>query len=146
MAKKLTPGDAKSLATFCGRLAKDKKATAVTLLKIKDIDGSPAEWFVIAECMTEPQVRSMADEVLRQTKNVGLDAPRSEGWDSMNWVILDYFDVVVHIMKKEARLFYKLERLWGDAEMYTISDAGRMVKVRGDREDGSLLNTEDTGV
>ncbi|MFM7774114.1 MAG: ribosome silencing factor [Candidatus Kapaibacterium sp.] len=142
MAKKHTPADAKSLATYCAKLAKDKKATTVTLLNIKEIDGSPAEWFVVAECMTEPQVRSMAEEMVAKTKALGMDAPRTEGWDSMNWVILDFFDVVVHIMKKEARQFYKLEKLWGDAEMFTISEAGRVVKAKGKDIMQSLSDTE----
>lgn len=146
MAKKLTPGDAKALATFCAKLAKDKKASSLTLLNINEIDGSPSEWFVIAECMTEPQVRSMAEEMISQTKNLGLDAPRTEGWDAMNWIILDYFDVVVHIMKKEARQFYKLEKLWGDAEMFTISDAGRLVKANGKDILQSLSSPEERDV
>ncbi len=88
----------------------------------------------------------MAEEMISQTKNMGLDAPRTEGWDAMNWIILDYFDVVVHIMKKEARQFYKLEKLWGDAEMFTISDAGRLVKANGKDILQSLSSPEERDV
>ncbi|MFM2133267.1 MAG: ribosome silencing factor [Candidatus Kapaibacterium sp.] len=144
MAKKSKIEDAKALALLCGRIARDKKATNVIFLNIKEIDGSPCEWFVIAECMTEPQVRSMAEEIVARTKAEGILAPRSEGWDSMNWVLLDYFDVAVHIMKKEARSFYKLERLWADAEMFTLSDSGRMVKAKERDVMQSLLTEENS--
>ena len=130
MAKISRPANAKALATLCARVAAEKKASSITLLNIKEIDGSPSEWFVIAECASEPQIRSLAEEMIQITKAVGVDAPRTEGWESMNWILVDYFDVVVHIMKHEAREFYKLEKLWSEAEQYELSTAGRLVKSK----------------
>ncbi len=130
LATKKVIKDSKALATLCAKSAGDKNATDITLLRIGDVDGAPSEWFVIVSCQSEPQMRSIAETLLRQAKSAGVDTPRSEGWDSMNWIIIDFFDVVVHVMRTEAREFYKLEKLWSEGERYTISAAGRVTKAR----------------
>lgn len=141
MAKLTKPKDAKALAVFCAKMAIDKQASNPVLLDIAPIDGSPAEWFVIATCHSEPQLRAVAEHIEVSAKKAGVDIPRSEGWDS-NWIILDFFDVVVHIMHEDAREFYKLEKLWGDAEMFTISDAGRTVKYKAEKKKVNRLDEE----
>jgi len=130
LAKIATPKDSKQLAVLCAKLAAEKLATDIILLNIAEIDGSPSEWFVIATCASEPQLRSVADYVEVTAKKSGVDAPKSEGWDSLTWILIDFFDVVVHLMKPEARAFYKLEKLWGDATAFSISPAGRLVKYK----------------
>ena len=57
-------------------------------------------------------------------KSNGYDAPRVDGSDDSNWIVLDYFDVVIHVMRDEARGFYNLERMWGDAKPIGITSEG----------------------
>ncbi len=128
MAVVKKPKDSKALATACAKLAAEKNATNILVLNIQEVDGAPAEWFVIASAASEPQLRSMAENMISATKKMDIDAPRSEGWDSMNWIIVDYFDVVVHLMKEDAREYYKLEKLWSDAQFFKLSAGGRMMK------------------
>ncbi len=128
MAGQRKPKDPKALATLCAKLAAEKNAQTVLLLNIEEVDGAPASWFVIAGAQSEPQLRSMGEHIVSSTKKLDVEAPHSEGWDSMHWLILDYFDVVVHLMKEDAREYYKLEKLWSDAQFFKLSAGGRVVK------------------
>lgn len=143
MAKTTKPKDAKQLAVLCSKLAAEKHAEEILLLDIAEIDGSPAEWFVIATCSSEPQVNAIAQHIEVTTKKAGIDIPKSEGWESMNWIIMDYFDVVVHLMRPQARSFYKLEKLWGDANAYNISAAGRLVKYKPSKTTSNPIDDEE---
>lgn len=122
---------AKALATFCAKQAIEKLATDVRIIHVGTLDGAPSEYFVIATCASEPQVRAVAEAVEVGAKGLGVQLPKSEGWEAMQWVVIDFFDVVVHVFRDEAREFYKLDKLWGDAESFSISPTGRMVKYKG---------------
>jgi ribosome-associated protein len=61
---------------------------------------------------------------VRAMKDDGVGMPRIDGNDESNWIVLDYFDVVVHIMMDDARTFYNLERMWGDAKVWGITSEG----------------------
>ncbi len=128
MAGSKKPKDPKSLATLCAKLAAEKNAKDIHVLNIQEVDGAPCDWFVIASASSDPQIRSMAENMISATKKLDIEVPRSEGWDSLNWIIVDYFDVVVHLMKEEAREYYKLEKLWSDAQFFKLSAAGRLLK------------------
>lgn len=121
---------ARDLARLCARSAEDKKCTDILVLDISNIDGAPADWFVIATCTSEQHIRAVAEYLVQQTMAAGVHAPRTEGWEALQWVLLDYFDVVVHLMRREARAFYKLETLWGDGVFFTLSADGRLIKQR----------------
>jgi ribosome-associated protein len=85
--------------------------------------------FVITSGSNPRQVRSITDEVERQLKLAGAGGPRSvEGLDDARWVLMDYGDFVVHVFMEEARDFYDLEHLWGDAPRWEWDDrAGVLV-------------------
>jgi ribosome-associated protein len=119
---------ARDLARFCALSADSKKGTDIVAIDISQIDGSPAEWFVIVTCSSDQQIRAVAEHIEKETARYGIASPRSEGWEALQWVILDYFDVVVHLMRPEARAFYKLENLWGDGHFYRLSADGRLVR------------------
>jgi ribosome-associated protein len=81
--------------------------------------------FVITSGTNPRQVRTISDEVEHQLKLAGAGSPLCvEGRDDARWVLMDYGDIVVHIFLDEARVFYDLERLWGDAPCWTWDDDG----------------------
>ncbi len=93
----------------------DKKAVDVTALSLASL-STLSDSFVIASGTSVPHVRALADEVRDKLSEQGLTPLRVEGYQSARWVLLDYGDVVVHIFNPEARSFYGLDRLWGDAQ------------------------------
>lgn len=118
----------RQLARVCALAAQEKKGESIVAIDISSIDGAPAEWFVLVTCTSEQQIRAVAEHIERVTTASGVRAPRTEGWLALQWVILDYYDVVVHLMRPEARSFYKLESLWADGQFYTLSAAGRLLR------------------
>ena len=114
----------KGRAVLCARLAQEKLAHDILMLDLGDIEAAPAEYFVIASVDSDAQLRAAADSIEDAMRSLGLGSPRSEGRGTSTWVILDYFDIVVHLMLATTREFYKLERLWGDAKAYTLTEKG----------------------
>lgn len=92
----------------------DKKASNIELLDVSK-QTSLGDYFVIASCQSSVQVRACADEVEEQLDKEGVGVLHREGYSTGSWVLLDYGDVVVHVMQQEAREFYGIERLWDDA-------------------------------
>lgn len=123
------PRTSKGLATFCAKLANEKKAENIYILDLSKIDIAPAEYFVICSTNSDIQSRALTDIVVKTCKNLHIDKPKIEGLDSANWILLDFFDVVFHIMLDNTRSFYKLENLWGDAKFYKLNDKGSLVTV-----------------
>lgn len=124
MATITRPRSTKGRAVLCARLAKDKQAHDLLLLDLTAIDSSPSDFFVIATVDSEAQMRAVADSIQRTLKELGLGTAKVDGSSASSWLVLDYFDVVVHVMRRDARLHYNLERLWGDAKAYGISESG----------------------
>lgn len=91
----------------------EKKATDIRVIRIGDISVI-ADYFVIAGATSTTQVKSLSDEVDYKLGLLGENPLRSEGYQSANWIVLDYGDVVVHTFHKETREFYSLEKLWSD--------------------------------
>lgn len=118
------PRSTKGRAVLCARLAQEKMARDILILDLTDIESSPADFFVIATVDSDAQLRAIAESIEYTLKTMGFGFPRMEGKGESAWVILDYFDVVVHIMLTESRDFYKLERLWGDAKALTLTESG----------------------
>lgn len=102
------------------RCADEKKAVNMIGLDLREI-ASFTEYFFIASGMNQRQVQAIADEISEQLKQqLRRKAVRIEGYNSAEWVLLDYGDFVVHLFDKEARDFYDLERLWRDARRVEI--------------------------
>src|SRR5215203_6233565 len=98
------------------RCADEKKAVSMIALDLREI-ASFTEFFVIASGTNQRQVQAIADEINEQLKKQLRRRPvRIEGYNSAEWVLVDYGDFIVHIFDKEARDFYDLERLWLDAK------------------------------
>ena len=99
----------------------EKKALEVTLLDLRKLTDT-SDFFLICTGTSEQHVRSLATEVRDRLAVEGEKPWHVEGADTRRWVLLDYVDFVVHIFRQEARDFYALERLWGDAERTDFED------------------------
>jgi ribosome-associated protein len=95
--------------------AEDKKAFDVAVLDLKKAAGF-TDYFVICSGANARQVRAIADAVIEALRERGVKPAHVEGHDRSEWVLLDYFDFIVHVFGRETRMFYGLERLWGNAE------------------------------
>jgi len=96
---------------------KEKKGENINSLKFSPEQSSICEYFLICEASNTKQVQSISDFIQREMKTEFKMRPSTiEGYDSANWILLDYFDIVIHVFLSEARDFYGLEKLWADAE------------------------------
>lgn len=97
-----------------------KKGLDIQLIKVSDITAL-TEYFVLATGTSSTQVRALAEEAEFQMSQAGVEPHHTEG-KSTGWILLDYGDVVVHVLNEQSREFYDLERLWADGEKIDISD------------------------
>ena len=104
------------------RAAEDKKAEDITVLDLRNAD-SFTDFFVICSGTNSRQIRAIADSVTEALAADGSKAAHLEGYDRSEWVLVDYFDFIVHVFSPEARAFYGLERLWGTAERVDVPAA-----------------------
>ena len=124
--KKKTAGrltkNSKILKTII-RAIRDKKAEKIISLDLRKIQEAVADFFIICEAGNPQQVRAIAENVEHQVKlNCDENPYKHEGFQKMNWVLIDYVNVVVHVMHTEAREFYRLEDMWSDAVSDEITD------------------------
>ncbi len=104
------------------RAAEDKKADDLTVLDLRKAAGF-TDYFVLASGNNARQVRAIADAVIDTLAADGVRPAHVEGYDRSEWILLDYFDFIVHVFAPETRMFYGLERLWGNAERVELSPA-----------------------
>lgn len=97
-----------------------RKAKNITALKVEDLTIL-ANYFVIASASSTTQVKALADEVEYQLGEKGVKPKSIEGYQSQTWIVLDYYDIIVHVFLEETRDFYQLERLWADGTPVDIS-------------------------
>ncbi|MFO1498872.1 MAG: ribosome silencing factor [Verrucomicrobiota bacterium] len=107
--------EARELALHCRELADGKKAENIVILDVREV-SSITDYFVIATGTSEPHLRAIVDAI-RDTleEDHGLSPRATDGKLETSWVVLDYFDVIVHIMRADIREHYDLESLWSDA-------------------------------
>lgn len=98
-----------------------RKAKNITALKVEDLTIL-ANYFIIASATSTTQVKALADEVEYQLGEKGVNPKSIEGYQSQTWIMLDYYDIIVHVFLEETRDFYQLERLWADGIPVDISD------------------------
>ena len=104
------------------RAAQDKKGLEVVVLDLRKADGF-TDYFVICTASNSRQIRAIADGVEDTLKkDLGERPALAEGMGKSEWILLDYFNFVVHVFTRECRNFYALERLWGNAERYEFAD------------------------
>ena len=113
--------DSKKLALLCRELADNKKAENILVLDVRKL-SSVTDFFVIASGTSQPHLRAIVEEIQGKLRDeYDLRPARTDGGGSGSWVVLDYFDVIVHVMHAETRSRYDLEGLWGDAKPVKIA-------------------------
>ncbi len=118
---KATAWSARKKALYIAKTAQTKQAEEIVLLKVAAL-SSIADYYVICTAGSEPQIRAIIDSVGMALLKEGIRPLSIEGAQVAQWVIVDYNDVVFHIFREEARLFYNLDRLWCDAPKTLIAD------------------------
>ena len=107
--------DSRKLALACRELADNKKAEDIVILDVRDL-SSVTDYFLIASGASEPHLRAIVDEITTKLRDEHGVRPRAiDGTFQAAWVVLDFFDVIVHVMRQDVRDRYDLETLWGDA-------------------------------
>jgi ribosome-associated protein len=95
--------------------AEDKKAENLVVLDLRHAAGF-TDYFVVCSGTNSRQIRAIADGVIDALAADGVKPSHLEGYERSEWILVDYFDFVVHVFAPETRVFYDLERLWGNAE------------------------------
>lgn len=107
--------DSKKLALLCRELADNRKAEEIVVLDVREI-STITDYFVLASGTSEPHLRAISDEIREKLQDDhGIRPHAVDGSLQAAWLVLDYFDVIVHLMRTETRERYDLEGLWGDA-------------------------------
>lgn len=102
---------------------REKKGKKIAHLDLSELENIPCKHFIICTAGSSPQVKAIATEIEKQTWEHLEEGPmRKEGVQHQEWIILDYFNIVVHIFLQEKRDFYKLEELWSDAKITHYED------------------------
>lgn len=115
--------ESKKLALLCRDLAENKKAENVVVLDVRKI-SSITDYFVIASGGAEPHLRAIVNEITdRLREDHGITARAIDGDLKTAWQVLDFFDVIVHVMRADVREKYDLEGLWGDARQIARKSA-----------------------
>lgn len=108
------------MASLAYRALEEKKAEDIDIIDIENI-STLADYFIIASGSNRNQVQAMADNVEEKLGRAGYVMKQSEGYQTANWILMDYGDLVVHIFDRENRLFYDLERIWRDGRQTDIA-------------------------
>jgi len=114
---------ARKMAHIAGEIAISKKASDVKILDLRGLT-TIADFFVICSADVDVHVKAISDAIVEGLEKNSVKVWHVEGYPALRWVLLDYVDVVVHIFDREARQFYGLERLWGDAAVELLSQEG----------------------
>ncbi len=100
-----------------------KKGENIISLDLRKIPEAVADFFIVCEASTNVQVKAIADAIEEEVKkNTGEMPYRHEGHQALQWVLIDYVDIVAHVFQTETRKFYRLEEMWADAEQMEHPD------------------------
>lgn len=111
----------KEMARIACEALEDKKAGDLKVINIEEVSVL-ADYFIIASGTNRNQVQAMADNVEEFLGKAGCPAKQVEGYQTANWILMDYKDIVIHIFDEENRLFYDLERIWRDGKDVKVEE------------------------
>jgi ribosome-associated protein len=124
MAKKRKGGSSEKLCNAIVKGMLEKKAVDIQVMDLRRVKNAVADFFVICSGGSDKQLDAIADSIDEEVYKAVKENPwHIEGKDNKEWMLLDYFDVVAHIFRKDKREFFALEKLWGDAEITEIEES-----------------------
>ena len=101
----------------------EKKGKQIVVLDLNKIENIACKYFVICHGTSKPHVEAIAESIEDFIREKAQDKPiNKEGRENAEWILIDYFDIVIHVFQEPVRKFYKLEELWADAEIQNIAD------------------------
>ena len=122
--------NSKKLAQLCSEFADNRKAENIAVLDVRKV-SSVTDYFVVASGTSEPHLRAIVSEITDKLRDeYDLRATRVDGHTGGAWVVLDFFDVIVHVMRSDVRERYDLESLWGDAAKVKPAKTSKPKKAR----------------
>ena len=110
--------NANKMAKLAYEALADKKAADIKIIDIHEVSVL-ADYFIIASGTNRNQVQAMADNVEEELHKAGYPVRQTEGYNTANWILMDFGDLIVHMFDSENRLFYDLERIWRDGKIIT---------------------------
>ncbi|NSL50259.1 ribosome silencing factor [Calidifontibacillus erzurumensis] len=111
----------KDIMLIAAKACDSKKAEDITVLDMRGV-SLVADFFIICHGNSEKQVQAIAREVKEKAQENNVNIKRLEGYDEARWVLVDLGDTIVHIFHRDERIYYNLERLWGDAPRVDIQE------------------------
>jgi ribosome-associated protein len=119
--KKTKPSGIIHYAKKISKLMLEKKALDIIIIDVRKIT-TLTDFFVICTSESEPQTRAITDHIHEQMKEEGMNTWHIEGYENLDWVLLDYVNIVVHVFSRTSRDYYNLESLWGDGQIKQVHD------------------------
>ena len=113
--------NSKEITRLAIRALEEKKAENIEVIDISEVSVI-ADYFIIANGTNHNQNQALADSVEETIGRAGGNLKQGEGYDTANWILMDFLDVIVHIFDRDNRLFYDLERIWRDGRQIDLSE------------------------
>ena len=115
------PTENQKIAQRISELMLEKKALDIIIIDVRKIT-TLTDYFVVCTSNSQPQARAITDHINQKMKEEGVKSWHIEGYENLDWVLVDYINIVVHIFSKDAREYYELERLWADGNITKVHD------------------------
>ncbi|MDG5813589.1 ribosome silencing factor [Chitinispirillales bacterium ANBcel5] len=115
------PLEGKQLVDIITENLQERLAEKITIINLQSVPGTSSDWFIVCQADNTSHTKAIAESVLKELKAKHTYPWHQEGVQDGRWVLIDYTDVVVHIMLPEIREYYDLENLWKEVEKTTIS-------------------------
>lgn len=113
--------NSKELVKIAVNALEEKKAIDIKVIDISNVSVI-ADYFIIASGTNRNQVQAMADSVEEDLGKAGFPSKQVEGYNTANWILMDFEDIIVHVFDNENRLFYDLERIWRDGKEVSVEE------------------------
>lgn len=123
MTKSSPTQDSNSLVNIIVKGIQEKKGTNIQVIDLREVMNAYSDYFVICTGSSDTNVQSIADSVEELTRTLLDEKPSHiEGYQEANWILMDYFDCIVHVFKEDEREHYNLENLWADAKIELVPE------------------------